>query len=77
MKTDAPGERRTRGGIFFQVIKQKHSRAYKDLNKIRKTYIAEKFKNQPKKKSGSDRAKKKPISQETPHSSTTTLCFNG
>lgn len=60
VKLDQPGEKRTRGGVFFQVVKKKHPQAYKDLNKSRKAHIAEKFIGQKDKRKGKGSTQKAP-----------------
>lgn len=49
VRLDSPNEERTKGGIFFQIIKLEHPETYRNLNKFRKAYVFKKRLNKSKK----------------------------
>lgn len=46
-KLDSPEAARSRGGVFFSVVKEKWPDAYRELNRIRKTEMIAKKKRAP------------------------------
>lgn len=41
LKVDSPDQKRSKGGVFFQVIKRKYFNVYKDLSKEKKALLNE------------------------------------
>lgn len=61
-KIAAPDEQRSKGGVFFFAVKERHVEAYRDLNKFRKLKVQEKRKEREEKK----RKKKSPDNTSQP-----------